>query len=277
METDSKAPDHLAAPVWAPGDLMGGRYRLLETLKASPGVISIFRAADEATGEIVKIKWRPTGASDRWERREARVLALLAHPRVPRSLDHVVCAAGTGYVQTYFQGPTPRELLGRLGRLEHHAVVAVLASTLEILIHLEAVRPPVIHRDLNPSNLVCLMDGEIALIDFGIARAGTRNKHVDAVRDLTQAHTVGYAPPEQVLGLEPWPASDLYALGASALYLLTGSHPVRLWDAARGRISPPEGIDPVLASYLGWLTAPALASRCPSARSALQTLEKLPL
>ena len=259
-----------------PGGLLGGRYLVRRTLKRAAGVIAVFDAEDACTGARVKVKWRPAGASDRWERREAEVLATLAHPRVPRALDAFETPAGRGYVQTYFEGPTPRELLRKLGCLDHDAVVAVLASTLEVLIALEAAPVPVIHRDLNPSNLVCLLDGEVALIDFGIARLGMRDKRQGEVRDLTQAHTVGYAPPEQVIGLEAGPAADLYALGASALYLLSGLHPVRLWDARKGRIVPPPGGDPALSAYLRWLTAPALEDRCPCAGAALEALERLP-
>lgn len=253
-----------------------GRYRLVSVMKQKPGELAVACAMDDRTGELVKIKWRPAGASDRWERREVEVLAVIDHPRVPRTREVIATAAGTAYVQTFFEGPTPRELMRRLGQLDRAAVIAVAASTLEILAHLHVQAPPIVHRDLKPSNMVCLPTGEIALIDFGIARAGMRDKLSEPVHELTQAHTVGYAPPEQMIGLEASPAADLYALGASAMYLLTGTHPVRLWDALQGRLRLPADVEPTLAAFLAWLTEPAVAERCPSAEAALTALAHLP-
>lgn len=274
---DIEVGSEQAAVVDVAADVLDGRYRLTKALKERPGRIGVYLAVDEATGQEVKIKWRPAGAADRWERREIEVLAALDHPRVPRSLAVIERADGRGFVQTFFAGATPRELQLGLGRLPEAAVQAILASVLEILMHLHEQAVPVIHRDIKPGNLVCLPGGEVAVIDFGIARAGVRDKQAAAVHELTNANTLGYAPPEQVLGLEAGPSADLYALGATAMELLAGVHPIKLWDASRGRlVLPPEAASADMAALLAWLTSPAVAERCPGARAAMDALVAMP-
>lgn len=254
-----------------PGDRLAGRYRIDAVLK-NRDRIEVCRALDQQTGRDVKVKRLPAGARDKWFQRETELLADLDHPRVPRTLTRFDEGDRACVVQTYFHGDTVREHFKRRTRLTRRETLEMLRSALEILIYLHGRSPAVVHRDIKPGNMVFLADHEVAFIDFGIASAERRDKQRVEVLDLTTAHTVGYAPPEQVIGLEAVPASDLYALGASALYVHTGRHPVRLWDAKTARLQAPDGVDRDLAQLLAWLTEPGLAGRCADARKAFKAV-----
>lgn len=260
--------------VLAPGMLLGGRYRVAAVLKVRPR-IEVARAIDERTGRPVKIKRLVAGAAGRLMWREGEIMTSLTHPRVPQPLDAFEEGGRKCYVQTYFEGPTLRDLLKDRERLPRAEVVEAMASLLDVLIHLHERPEPVIHRDIKPANVVRQADGEVALIDFGLARAGLVDRQALRIKDITQAHTVGYAPPEQMIGLEALPASDVYAVGASALFLLTGIHPVKLWDAQHACFAVSSELDPGLASWVRWLVAPALRDRCPSAREARMALASI--
>jgi serine/threonine-protein kinase len=99
-----------------------------------------------------------------------------------------------------------------------------------------------------------------------------RRKQGVPLDELTDAYTVGYAPPEQVNGLEAFPQTDLYALAASIVYVTTNVHPVHHWDAHTGRLEVPATLGEPLAGVLRWMLEPGLARRCPSARAALKRL-----
>lgn len=267
----TSSPSKAQAEALKPGQRIDGRYRV-DTVLKNRDHIQVVRALDQETGRDVKIKRLAPGGDEKWFRREADLLANLDHPRVPRTEKLFEFEGHLFAVQTYFHGDTVREYFKRRKQLTRRETLDVLRSTLEILVYLHGRTPQVVHRDLKPANMVLLADNEVALIDFGIATAERRNKHMVELQDLTAAHTVGYGPPEQVIGLEGVAASDLYALGAAALYMNTGIHPVRLWDSRAGRLKAPGGMDRDLAQLFEWLTEPGLAARCPDARDAFSAV-----
>ncbi|MNX89343.1 Serine/threonine-protein kinase F [compost metagenome] len=114
--------------------------------------------------------------------------------------------------------------------------LGVMRQVLETLVYLHGLRPPVLHRDLKPENLLRDADGKIWLIDFGSASDRYQDKQGVAIETLTTMHTLGYAAPEQALGLEAYPSSDLYGLGCTVLYLLTGKNPLLLYDGRHARL-----------------------------------------
>jgi serine/threonine protein kinase len=146
---------------------------------------------------------------------------------------------------------------------------------LEVLAYLHAQRPPVLHRDVKPANLVVMADGEVALIDFDCARRGLVDKAATDPNDLSTAYTLAYAPPEQSIGLEPSPSADVYALAVSMLYAGTGIHPIQHWRAGEGRMRAPERFEPAFAALLDWMMAPGRDARCPSAEAALARLKTI--
>ncbi len=99
----------------------------------------------------------------------------------------------------------------------------IAAQILEILIYLHALNPPVIHRDIKPQNIIINDDGEIYLVDFG----AVQDTYYTVTGGSTVVGTYGYMAPEQFRG-QAYLSTDLYGLGTTLLYLLTGTDPAVL-------------------------------------------------
>src|SRR5262249_60469028 len=153
-------------------------------------------------------------------------------------------------------------------RYTEHEVLALVEQVLEIFRHLHGLQPPLIHRDLKPSNLIRRGDGTMAVIDFGVARDLDRT-----VQSGTLVGTVGYMPPEQLAGQVDL-TSDLYALGATALHLLTRLPPWEFMDGPELRL-PGLTSAPLARALLKRMLAPKRAQRFASAREALAALKRL--
>lgn len=258
------------------GDRVAG-YLILAELKLG-AVTEVYRALDERTGREVILK-RLASEADEIDRslfeREVDILRSLDHPRIPKAGAMFEISGSVAFTLDRVEGETLKEELDRQGPFSRAQVSQVMHEVLSVLAYLHGQSPVVLHRDLKPQNLL-RAPGGVMVLDFGIARRGLRAKQEAQVPDLTRAHTVGYAPPEQSIGLEAFPQSDLYALAATALYLWTGEHPIRHWAAASGRMRVPKGLEPGLAGLLEWMLAPGVAERCPSAERAIEALQGLP-
>jgi hypothetical protein len=207
------------------GALLSGRYRLESPLGAG-ATATVWRARDVELGRLVAVKLLDgddgTGVDPELAARflrEGRILGRLAHPNIVP----VLAAGDDGgrpyLVMALIEGPSLRERVagGPLPVDEAVAVVTALAAGLA-----EAHRGGVIHRDVKPSNVVCGDDGQPRLVDFGIARASdlTTMTKADAVLG-----TAAYLAPEQAMGNELGPPTDVYALGCVLFELLTGAPP----------------------------------------------------
>ena len=184
---------------------------------------------------------------------------------------------GFALVQSYVAEQS-LEVQLKAGRTFSETEVKQLArSLLEILIYLHGLTPPAIHRDIKPSNILLSnrsghRSGQIYLVDFGSVKVLTARKG----GTLTVVGTYGYIPPEQ-FGGRAVPASDLFSLGKTLIYLMTGVHPAgSLQQDCRNRLKGTVMMDPAFADWLLWLTEPALEQRPESAIAALKRLENLP-
>ncbi len=190
----------------------------------------VYRATDVKTGAEVAAKALAVGRHqvDRAEvgcMREARVLRELRHPGIPAFVDAFVERHTTWVVQEYVDGENLAEE-ARHHRYTEAEVLALLDALSGVLEYLHGLSPPVVHRDIKPSNVIRRPDGSVALVDFG----SVRDRVDDGLsRSNTAAGTFGYMAPEQLRG-EATPASDLYALGALAVWLLTREEPATLLD-----------------------------------------------
>lgn len=118
----------------------------------------------------------------------------------------------------HVDGPSLRQLVERKGPLSREHTLDLAAQMAEILCHLHAQSPPVVHRDFTPENLLLDKNGKLKLIDFNVAQ----ELETTATRTIVGKHS--YIPPEQFRG-KPLPQSDIYAMGASLHFLLTGEEP----------------------------------------------------
>ncbi|HEY9680848.1 MAG TPA: serine/threonine-protein kinase [Oculatellaceae cyanobacterium] len=151
--------------------------------------------------------------------REAEILRTLDHPGIVRVFDDHATEDGNYFlVMDFVPGKNLDMLIATYGSFNSEATIEIAIQCCEVLEYLHELHPPVLYRDLKPSNLMLTPDGRIVFIDFGIARTSLPQ---DAA---TRVITAGYSPPEQYFG-RPESRSDLYALGATLFHLLTGQRP----------------------------------------------------
>jgi serine/threonine protein kinase len=161
-------------------------------------------------------------------RREARALASLgSHSQVPQLLDYFTTNGEFYLVQDYIQGETLAQEIRRRGRRSEAEVKRFLVEILPVLQFIHRNR--IIHRDIKPSNIIRSEgDNRLVLIDFGAVReflTDIDNTTFFQPQTTQFVGTPGFAPPEQ-LALRPCYSSDIYALGMTCLFLLTGRSPI---------------------------------------------------
>jgi serine/threonine protein kinase len=175
-------------------------------------------------------------AEDLFER-EAGILYQLSHQQIPR-FEALVRTQIDGrralfLVQEYIKGESYRELLQRRGKLSEAEVTQMIWDILPVLDYIHAA--DLIHRDLSPDNLI-LRDRDLkaVLIDFGCVKLAANAVSRTAGQSVTLIGKPGYAPDEQIRHGLTMPCSDLYALAATAVVLLTGKQPDQLYDSYQG-------------------------------------------
>ena len=152
---------------------------------------------------------------------EAELLAKLDYPGVVKLLDHFVEDFRGYLVLEYVEGKSLKELVMLQGPQTERFAIEVARQLALVLKYLHEQFPPVVHRDLSPDNIIVGLDGQIRIVDFNVARR-LENSNRTAV---VGKHA--YLPPEQFRG-RPTTQSDLYALGGTLFYLVTGVEPAPL-------------------------------------------------
>ena len=203
--------------------------------------------------------------------REAAVLKHLTHPCIPQYRDYFSIKDGFlwfGLVHDYIPGHSLKELLTQGHHFSEVEVRNIAASLLDILIYLHELSPTVLHRDIKPSNIILGQKNKINLIDFGSVQARAAVEGAT----FTIVGTYGYTPMEQ-FGGRAVAASDLYALGATLIHLLTGTAPADLPQCdTRIQFQSYVSISSELSEWIQILTHPSPEQRFPTARQALAAL-----
>jgi serine/threonine protein kinase len=261
----------------ASGSILDERYRLIELL-GEGGSGSTYRAVRLADEAVVAIKVLSLHHLKDWKQlelfeREAQILSQLNHPQIPRYIDYFHVDTPTDRAFYIVQQLAPGQPLNALIQSGWHGTEAEIKSIalqlLEILQYLQAQSSPLIHRDIKPHNIVRSDDGTVFLVDFGAVQATYNNT---LMKGATVAGTYGYMAPEQFRG-RAIPASDLYGLGATVLYLLTHRSPAdlpqeRLKVNFRSHVS----IGNSFADWLETMLEPDEADRFTSANQSLKAL-----
>jgi serine/threonine protein kinase len=263
-----------------PNQCLKERYQLQQQLGNNAGR-QTWLAQDLQSGEKVTVKLLAFSPQMEWDEfklfeREAAVLKQLNHPRIPQyrdyfSLDQKIGAGlcWFGLVQDYIPGKSLQKLLNEGKRFTESQVRSIAKQVLEILIYLHGLNSPVLHRDIKPNNLILGEDKQIYLVDFGAVQDSAAVEGVT----FTVVGTSGYAPLEQFWG-QAVPASDLYALGATLIHLLTGVPPADLPQRnLRIQFREQVSINSQLISWIEALTEPDLDLRLSCASQALDALE----
>lgn len=261
--------------------VLQGRYQLQRLLGQNAGRQTWLAVnIKESPAQRVIVKLLAFNPQMHWDEhklfdREAQVLKHLNHARIPQYRDYFCidreAGAGLpwfGLVQEYIPGDSLQHLLDMGQRFTQKQALHIATSVLEILTFLHELSPPVFHRDIKPSNLILGKDGRVYLVDFGAVQDRATAEGVT----FTVVGTNGYTPPEQLWG-RAVPASDLYALGATLIHLLTGIPPADLPQRQmRIQFSDRVRLDPRFAQWLEQLTEPSPERRFSTARQALSAL-----
>jgi len=258
------------------GEVIGDRYEIIMPL-GQGGSATTYAANDLWQKQKVAIKVLSLRSISEWKtlelfEREAKTLKNLNHPQIPNYLDYFTIETEEDkrfyLVQELAEGESLEQAVRYGWRVTEEEVKAIALQMLDILNYLHRLNPPVIHRDIKPQNIIRNPDNRIYLVDFGAVQA--LHNHTLA---KTFVGTLGYMPPEQFRG-EARPASDLYALGATLLFLLTHRNPAdlpqkRLKIDFRDRLATSEHFK----DWLERMLEPAVEDRFQSAQSALHALE----
>jgi eukaryotic-like serine/threonine-protein kinase len=205
------------------GRVLAGRYRLLELL-GEGGMAHVFRAHDELLDRAVAVKVLRAGfGADRdfvaRFRQEARSVASLHHPNIATVYD--TGTDGVDYiVMQLVDGEDLERMIRRLGRIPVHTAARIVVDVSRAL--QAAHERGIIHRDVKPANILVDRDGEVRVVDFGIARAANAIGVTTAGMMLGSVH---YVSPEQVHGEEVTAASDVFSLGVVLYEAITGQRP----------------------------------------------------
>ena len=207
-----------------PGTVIAGRYRICRLIGRG-GMSFVYLAEDMESGvrralkEVRRDETRNDAVVRRGLQVETAMLVRLSHPQLPKVYDVIRAENSCFVVMDYIEGRSLGNVLREEGAQPQELVIFWAIQLCGVLGYLHAQDPPVIYRDMKPSNVMLRPDGEVVLLDFGIARQFKRSGSADT----TCLGTIGYAAPEQFGGSGQSDArTDIYSLGATMYHLLTG-------------------------------------------------------
>src|ERR1043166_2421985 len=244
----------------AEGTTLQGRYRIVRQL-GQGGMGAVYEAVDERLDTVVALK-ETFFAEERLRKqfeREARLLARLHHPALPRVSDHFNEGEGQFLVMQYIAGEDLAAMLAeKNGPFPEEEVLRWADQLCDALDYLHTQDPQIIHRDIKPQNLKLTARGQIVLLDFGLAKGSAGPMTAVTTSASIFGYTPNYAPLEQVQGLGTDPRSDIYALGATLFHLLTNLKPPDALSRAGALVnSQPDPLPP--ADSVAPQVSPAVA------------------
>ncbi|HKV33500.1 MAG TPA: protein kinase [Pyrinomonadaceae bacterium] len=252
----------------SPETILQGRYRVIRQL-GQGGMGAVYDAIDQRLDTTVALK-ETLFTDERLRKqfeREARLLARLHHPALPRVSDHFSEGDGQFLVMQFIPGDDLSEMMNRKrGPFPADQVLTWADQLLDALDYLHTQDPQIVHRDIKPQNLKLTSRGQIILLDFGLAKGQAG----DISRVTTNAsifgYTPNYAPLEQIQGLGTDSRSDLYSLGATLYHLMTGVKPpdaltraAALVNGQPDPLAPASEANPAVASDVDAVLAKSMA------------------
>jgi serine/threonine protein kinase len=270
------------AGVAATGGLQAGErlgpYELIRPL-GTGGMAEVWlaRRADGAFKREVALKlpllMRPRRDLEPRFAREREILASLTHPHIARLYDAGFSQHGQPYLALEYVAGTPLTNYCDDHRLTLRERLELFGQVLSAVQYAHANL--IIHRDLKPSNILVNAEGQVRLLDFGIAKLLSEGQATET--ELTQlagrALTPDYAAPEQIAGAAITTAADVYALGVMFYEILTGDRPYRLKRGSRGALEEAILNTEPLAPSRMWLDEKAAQARATSPRKLVGTLK----
>ncbi|MEP6923747.1 MAG: serine/threonine-protein kinase, partial [Pyrinomonadaceae bacterium] len=209
------------------GTTLQNRYLISKPI-GSGGMGTVYLATDARLGSSVAVKetlFDDAELQHAFER-EAQLLNSLRHPALPHVIDYFTEDDRQFLVMEYFAGEDLSEILKRKGAFPVAEVLRWADDLLDAVIYLHSRKIPVVHRDIKPQNLKLTPNGEIILLDFGLAKGKPGEASQISRTNSVFGYSRSYAPLEQIQGTGTDVRSDIYSLGATVYHLLTGKPPV---------------------------------------------------
>ena len=209
------------------GSLVDGKYRILSKV-GQGGMSVVYMARNDRANKMWAIKEIRKDGTQNFDVVkqglivETDMLKRLDHPHLPSIIDVIDGEGSFLIVMDFIEGKTLKELLEEYGPQPQENVIDWAKQLCDVLGYLHSRKPPIIYRDMKPSNVMLKPDGNVVLFDFGTAR----EYKITSMEDSTLLGTRGYAAPEQYGGHGQTDArTDIYCLGATMYHLLTGHNP----------------------------------------------------
>lgn len=255
------------------GAVIDNKYEILKEIGRG-GMSVVYLAMDKRLNKqwaVKEIRKKGSGKNDEIVVNsllaEANMMKRLDHPALPRIVDIIDNGITIYVVMDYIEGESLDKILNEYGAQSEELVIGWAKQLCDALSYLHSQKPSIIYRDMKPANVMLKPEGNIKIIDFGIAREYKEQN----LADTTVLGTKGYAPPEQYSG-QTDPRSDIFALGMTMHHLLTGIDPrngepyapVRQWNPELS-----EGIEMIIDKCV----QPAAENRYQSCEDLLYDLE----
>ncbi len=211
------------------GKILKNKYMI--RAKLNEGIVTeTFLAIDQVDLVDVVVKILFLKRAKDWKyielfEREASILETLTHDNMPNFIESFTIdyENDKAYVtvQEYIKGQNIEQLINSGKRFREVEIIDIIGQILKVLVYFQEQKPPIIHRDINPKNIILTENNKAFLVDLG----GVQNYiATDSTDSSTVVGTFGYMSPEQSIG-QANPSSDLYSLGMTTLYMLIGKHP----------------------------------------------------
>jgi formylglycine-generating enzyme required for sulfatase activity/predicted Ser/Thr protein kinase len=210
----------------SPNTVLRNRYRIIQLL-GHGGMGAVYQAIDENLNRLVAVKQAFSSSEELRAafRREAELLGNLRHRALPKSIEHFSENENDYFVMEYVPGNDLGELLKLRGNpFPESDVLRWADEVLAVLAYLHG--KGLVHRDIKPSNIKLTQEGELFLIDFGLAKGAVGQMGTLVTSQSVRGYTPAYASLEQILGQRTDARSDIYSVGATFYHLLAGVGPV---------------------------------------------------
>ncbi|MCS7191774.1 MAG: protein kinase [Armatimonadetes bacterium] len=233
------------------GTILQGRYRLEKVLGCG-GMGAVYLATDLRLNTKVAVKENLDASPESQQQfaTEANILSKLRHSNLPRVQDFFEDNGRQYLVMDYIAGESLEDFVQKRGPLPPKEAIKYMKQVMEAVHYLHSQNPPIVHRDIKPANIKIGLDGKAYLVDFGIAKILKVGSRTQAG---ARAVTPGYSPPEQYGAAPTDQRSDIYALGATAYFAVTGQVPPEAIERVTGRtdkLIPPRTINPTVPPEL---------------------------
>jgi serine/threonine protein kinase len=202
----------------SPGQILDGKYEILRIL-GQGGMSTVYLCKNKRLGNL----WAVKEVISKWNNKidflaEPNILKNLSHIGIVRIIDIFHEDENLYIVEDFIEGKTLKEYIDINGPISSVMAAEISLQICGILNYLHSLNPPIIYRDLKPSNIMIKPDNKVVLIDFGIARTYKEGQEGDTVI----LGSKGYIAPEQLANVQSNAQTDIYSLGATMFFMLTG-------------------------------------------------------